>query len=243
MSLDEHTNGIYFTSPSELAKHRKSPNDDDIASEDEPSEYKTYYIEGPPPLSREESDSGPCQITDFNGQNNGIYFTSSRELVEHFSNQNNDDRSSRNEHPEYKTCYLEGPSPVSREDSVKDEYLLSMSPKKENSNDSPSKTMEPRSKKEAVKDIYDEDNYTLARVSSSESNDNVNREDEETTNNDDNISLEKINSCSFSRIKIIITVVIFIFVLIIIGVLLAFLLLKTQGKLFYIYKNIACKCE
>ena len=98
MSLDEHTNGIYFTSPSELAKHRKSPNDDDIASQDEPSEYKTYYIEGPPPLSREESVKDPSLITNLYRHNNGIYFTSTHEQSEHLKNQDIDDRDAQNEH-------------------------------------------------------------------------------------------------------------------------------------------------
>ena len=120
MSLDEHANGIYLTSPSELEQHCKTPNDDEIASQDEPSEYKTYYIEGPPPLSREESVKDPSLITNIDGHNDDIYFIRPRELAEHLKKQNNDDKDSQNEHPEYKTYYLEGPTSVSRENSVKD---------------------------------------------------------------------------------------------------------------------------
>ena len=99
-------------------------------------------------------------------ESDGVYLTSRRQLHA-LRITKNDETTTQKEKPDYVSYYLEGSlpsSPISRQYSVDDEYVLA-DPEKNDRDNNLSSTPQLRQKKAVVQDIYDEDHYCLARAS------------------------------------------------------------------------------
>ena len=163
------------------------------------------------------------------GDEIGVYLTSQKELEEHRRNQRNDNR---NTHYFYEKEYegewdIPDSTPLPRQESDNGIYLTEMPNKMKDQNESPPVTPEPRPQKPVVQDLYDEDNYCLARSSGLDPHDNVPRLQASHADNGD--TQEKKAICSCSKKKIIIGVIASILVIGAAGGVSVFLLEKSQG--------------
>ena len=120
-----------------------------------------------------------------------------------------------------KGCYYEDSPPLSREQSIEEEYILSESSSDEDENASRPEEHIQRPKKPVIRDIYDENNYTLARPYGITSHDNIKIEEEEKS--------ERVASTSCSKKKITIGIVIGILTVGAIGGVCTLVLLDKQG--------------
>ena len=185
MNSDEDNDGIYFTSPSDLEKRLKTKNNIDQTTNDAVCEYEAYHFDGPHLLYKEY-----CLRTVQPGEGSQTEDKRSGHIPE--------DRLSYDE-----SWDMEDLSPLPRENSMKEEYLLSMPSKKDESNESHSNIPMPKPKKPVVQDLYDEDNYCLARTSGFGPHDNVRIVDQAQSENDDDASSHQKFAFSCSRCKII----------------------------------------
>ena len=165
------------------------------------------------------------------GDEIGVYLTNQKELEEHRRNQRNDNRNTQYFYEkEYEGEWdIPDSTPLPRQESDNGIYLTEMPNKKKDQNESPPDTLEPRPKKPVVQDLYDEDNYCLARSSDLDPHDNVPRLQASHADNGDAQEKKAIFSCS--KKKIIIGVIASILLIGAAGGISVFLLAKSQGKL------------
>ena len=168
MSSEDENNGIYFTSQKDLEKSRMTKNNGDRKTDDFILEYETYTYDGPHLLYKE-------------------YTLREREQEEHVQSRNEEDIPIPEETISYdESLGSEDLHPLSRECSMKEEYLLSMPSRKDEPKDSLPETSGSKPNRPVVQDNYDEDNYCLARTSGFGPHDNIRAVDLEQTENDDN---------------------------------------------------------
>ena len=119
--------------------------------------------------------------------------------------------------------YYDDSPPLSREQSIQEEYILSESSNEEeqDTNTISQETQESRPKKTDIRDIYDENNYTLAKTSGIDPHNNVIIGSE--------VSSNKMAFKSFSKKKIVAGIVIGMLTLCAIGGVCMFVLMDKQG--------------
>ena len=214
MNFDEEDNGIYLTSLSDVKKECNTKNnvDNEVIVE-----YEAYHFDGPHLLYKEY-----CLGTVDPGE--GSQATNKRSSPTPVDRLSYDE--SRN---------MEDLSPLPREDSIKEEYLLSMPSKKDKSDESHSNNPKSKPRKPVVQDIYDDDHYCLARTSGFGPHDNMRTVDEEQTENEVSTSSDKRFTFSCIKCKII-GLIVGILILGAIGGLLFFFLPTNPGKIYEIHE-------
>ena len=213
MSLEEDNTDIYLTSPSDLEKYRKSKSNDNKVSDDVVVEYEAYHFDGPRLVYKE-------------------YSLSAMAPGESIETKNEEDCPIRKDNRSDEECLdTEDISSGPSEHVMKDEYLLSRPPKKEDPNESQFETPEQRPKKGVVQDIYDEDNYCLARTSGLSAQDDTQTVIENHSGNARNISVCKKATFSCTKNKIIVGLIVGVLTQSVIFGLLFFLTSNNLGKL------------
>ena len=157
----------------------------------------------------------------------GVYLTSPSDLAA----ARNDIPATQKGTEEYVSYYFEGSppsSPISREHSVNDEYLISPQPKKNEEKHVQSGIPQPRPKKPVIQDIYDENHYCLPRSSEYGFQDVLTVETIG-EKKDDDVSSEKRKNYSCTKNKIIICLIVCILALGAAGGVIAFFHLNNQG--------------
>ena len=218
MSSHEITNDMYFTNPSELAEYCKAQNHNNMASRDDMPAYKVYYIESPKPFPKTDSKNDihiPSPTTKKEDPNDCSFEHLPPLSIEDLSKDEYlTSMSAENKEPNDNQSVILS---LSSEESIEGKYLTSMPTKQRNPNEIPPGNTEVRPKKPIVHDIYDEDNYCLARGAKFE----------EGNNNDDDNNSEKM---TFSENKATIAIVAIVFVLAVVcGVVFSSFFLKPPG--------------
>ena len=169
-------------------------------------------------------------------ESDGVYLTSRRQLHA-LRITKNDETTTQKEKPDYVSYYLEGSlpsSPISRQYSVDDEYVLAYPEKNDRSqgsDDNLSSTPQLRQKKAVVQDIYDEDHYCLARASGFQPHDIVTCAGDGGRKKDSDIPSKEIKQCSCTKKNRIFGTIIGMLLLCIIGGVIGFSYLNQQGTL------------